>query len=121
VAEALDASERALALWRREGDREREGALLARRCWFLWGDGRSAEALESAAAAVAVLEEAQAGPALAAAYAWLAYIRMLARDIPGAIETGRRAIELAERFEQHEQLARALNAVGSAEWFSDPD
>jgi tetratricopeptide (TPR) repeat protein len=70
---------------------------------------------------VAVLEEAQAGPALAAAYAWLAYIRMLARDIPGAIETGRRAIELAERFEQHEQLARALNAVGSAEWFSDPD
>jgi hypothetical protein len=45
----------------------------------------------------------------------------LARDIPGAIETGRRAIELAERFEQHEQLARALNAVGSAEWFSDPD
>ena len=68
-----------------------------------------------------MLEEAQAGPALAAAYAWLAYIRMLARDIPGAIETGRRAIELAERFEQHEQLARALNAVGSAEWFSDPD
>jgi hypothetical protein len=63
---------------------------------------------------VAVLEEAQAGPALAAAYAWLAYIRMLARDIPGAIE-------LAERFGQHEQLARALNAVGSAEWFSDPD
>jgi len=121
VAEALDASERALALWRREGDREREGALLARRCWFLWGDGRSAEALESAAAAVAVLEEAQAGPALAAAYAWLAYIRMLARDIPGAIETVRRAIELAERFGQHEQLARALNAVGSAEWFSDPD
>ncbi|HEV2871376.1 MAG TPA: helix-turn-helix transcriptional regulator, partial [Actinomycetota bacterium] len=121
VAEALDASERALALWRREGDREREGALLARRCWFLWGDGRSAEALESAAAAVAVLEEAQAGPALAAAHAWLAYIRMLARDIPGAIETGRRAIELAERFGQHEQLARALNAVGSAEWFSDPD
>ncbi len=59
VTEALDASERALALWRREGDREREGALLARRCWFLWGDGRSAEALESAAAAVAVLE---AGP-----------------------------------------------------------
>ena len=50
VAEALDASERALALWRREGDREREGALLARRCWFLWGDGRSAEAPPAAPA-----------------------------------------------------------------------
>ncbi len=121
VAEAVDASERALALWRREGDREREGALLARRCWFLWGDGRSAEALESAAEAVAVLEAAQAGPALAAAYAWLAHIRMLARDLPGAIGAGRRAIELAERFDQPEQLARALNAVGSTQWFSDPD
>ena len=121
VAEAVDASERALAVWRREGDREREGALLARRCWFLWGDGRSAEALESAAEAVAVLEAAQAGPALAAAYAWLAHIRMLARDLPGAIGAGRRAIELAERFDQPEQLARALNAVGSTQWFSDPD
>jgi DNA-binding CsgD family transcriptional regulator/tetratricopeptide (TPR) repeat protein len=122
VAEALDAAERALGRWRREGDREREGALLARRCWFLWGVGRSGEALESAAAGVAVLEEvAPAGPALAGAYTWLAYVRMLDRDIPGAIEVGGRAIELAERFGQHEHLSRALNAVGSAQWFSDPD
>ena len=122
VAEALDATDRALGCWRREGDREREGALLARRCWFLWGVGRSAEALESAAAGVAVLEEVTpAGPALAGAYTWLAYVRMLDRDIPGAIEVGGRAIELAERFGEHEHLSRALNAVGSAQWFSDPD
>jgi DNA-binding CsgD family transcriptional regulator/tetratricopeptide (TPR) repeat protein len=121
VSEALDAADQALGCWRREGDREREGALLGRRSWFLWGVGRSAEALQSAAAGVAVLEVAPAGPALAGAYTWLAYVRMLARDIPGAIEVGGRAIELTERFGHHEQLSRALNAVGSAQWFSDPD
>ena len=121
AAEALDASERALACWRQEGDQEREGALLARRCWYLWGVGRSVEALESAATAVAVLEAAPEGPALATAYTQLAYMRMLAREIPGAIEAGGRAVELAERYGQHEQLSRALNAVGSAQWFSDPD
>jgi DNA-binding CsgD family transcriptional regulator len=122
VAEALDAADRALGCWRREGDREREGALLGRRSWFLWGVGRSAEALESAASGVAVLEEvAPAGPALAGAYTWLALRRMLNRDIPGAIEAGGRAIELAERFGQPEHLSRALNAVGSAQWFSDPE
>jgi DNA-binding CsgD family transcriptional regulator len=122
VAEALDAADRALGCWRREGDREREGALLGRRSWFLWGVGRSGEALESAAAGVAVLEEvAPAGPALAGAYTWLALRRMLNRDIPGAIEVGGRAIELAERFGQPEHLSRALNAVGSAQWFSDPE
>ncbi|HEU4396269.1 MAG TPA: helix-turn-helix transcriptional regulator, partial [Actinomycetota bacterium] len=114
-------AERALGCWRRAGDREREGALLARRSMYLWGVGRSVEALESAAAAVAMLEAAPPGPALASAYTHLASMRMLAREVPGAIEAGGRAIELAERFGQHEQLSRALNAVGSAQWFSDPD
>ena len=121
ATEALQAAERALECWRRAGDREREAALLARRCMYLWGVGRSVEALESAATAVAMLEAAPPGPALATAYTHLASMRMLAREIPGAIEAGGRAIELAERFGEHEQLSRALNAVGAAQWFSDPD
>ncbi len=121
ATEALQAAERALECWRRLGDREREAALLARRCMYLWGVGRSVEALESAATAVAMLEAAPPGPALATAYTHLASMRMLAREIPGAIEAGGRAIELAERFDEHEQLSRALNAVGAAQWFSDPD
>jgi DNA-binding CsgD family transcriptional regulator len=88
---------------------------------YLWGVGRSVEALESAATAVAMLEAAPPGPALATAYTHLASMRMLAREVPGAIEAGGRAIELAERFGEHEQLSRALNAVGAAQWFSDPD
>jgi hypothetical protein len=68
-----------------------------------------------------MLEAAPPGPALATAYTHLASMRMLAREVPGAIEAGGRAIELAERFGEHEQLSRALNAVGDAQWFSDPD
>jgi hypothetical protein len=70
---------------------------------------------------VAMLEAAPPGPALATAYTHLASMRMLAREVPGAIEAGGRAIVLAERFGEHEQLSRALNAVGAAQWFSDPD
>jgi hypothetical protein len=51
---------------------------------------------------VDLLEAAPPGPALAAAYTWLAYMRMLVRDIPGAIEAGGRGIELAERFGEHD-------------------
>ena len=109
-AEALDAADRALGCWRREGDREREGALLGRRSWFLWGVGRSAEALESAAAGGGRAGGASHRPDRR----WPVPTpgsplrRMLDRDIPGAIEVGGRAIELAERFGQPEQLSRAL-------------
>jgi DNA-binding CsgD family transcriptional regulator len=46
---------------------------------------------------------------------------MVARDFAGAIEAGTKAIELAERFGDTESLARALNAIGSVQWFVDPD
>jgi tetratricopeptide (TPR) repeat protein len=121
MAAALGAADRALACWRREGDRDREGALLARRSQYLWGTGQSAEALEAAAAAAAMLEAGPPRPALATAYSWLALNRMLARDVGGAIEVGERATELSERFGERELLSRALNAVGSSQWFSDPD
>jgi DNA-binding CsgD family transcriptional regulator len=47
--------------------------------------------------------------------------RMLAREVEAAIEAGQRAAALTERFDQPIALARALNAVGSAMWFTDPD
>jgi hypothetical protein len=48
-------------------------------------------------------------------------MKMLARDFAGAIETGRRAIALAETYGSPNVLARALNAVGSAQWFVEPE
>jgi DNA-binding CsgD family transcriptional regulator/tetratricopeptide (TPR) repeat protein len=120
VDDAIDAATEGLACWRREGDGEREGALLASRATYLWHAGRNGEAWRDANTAVALLEPAGPGPALAAAYSRLALLHMLARDVDGAIAAGTRGAELSERFNPHE-LSRALNAVGTAQWFRDPD
>jgi DNA-binding CsgD family transcriptional regulator len=46
---------------------------------------------------------------------------MLGREEAAAVETGARAAELAERFGQRALQSRALNAIGSARWLSDPE
>jgi hypothetical protein len=94
---------------------------MARRAYFLWRSGDNAAAHETARAAVALAERLPPGSALAAAYTWSAYLMMLARDVPGAIEVGERAVELAAEFGPPGLVARALNAVGAARWFTDPD
>ncbi len=119
--DASDAADLALAIWRDLGDDESAGRVLARRSHFLWSAAHNQTAHESARSAVALLEARPPSPALAAAYAWASYLRMLARDIPGAIDMGTRAIELAQTYGERALLARALNAVGSAQWFADPD
>jgi tetratricopeptide (TPR) repeat protein len=121
MTEAIDAAQQALAVWRAEGDREREGVLLARSALYLWNAARSTEAHAAAASTVELLDPLGPGSALAAAWTSVAYLRMLGRDIDGAIEAGGRAIGLAGRFEDDVLLARALNAVGTAQWFADPD
>jgi DNA-binding CsgD family transcriptional regulator len=118
---ALAASAQALACWRETGDTAREAALMARRAYYLWAGGENVTAQETARGAVVLAERLPPGPALTAAYTWSAYLMMLARDVPGAIGTGGRAAELAAEFGPPGLLTRALNAVGSARWFCDPD
>jgi alkylhydroperoxidase family enzyme len=72
-------------------------------------------------AALAMLDPDRPRRPLAAAYTWSAFLLMLARDIPGAIEVGTRAVELTERLGEAPLLAQALNAVGSAQWFTEPE
>ncbi len=50
-----------------------------------------------------------------------AALYMLAREIPRSLATGRRAIALARERGDAAGLTRALNAVGSASWFTVPD
>ncbi|HEX5598632.1 MAG TPA: AAA family ATPase [Micromonosporaceae bacterium] len=121
LAEAIDASARAIELWRLAGKVERQGTAMARRAAVLWNFGRNEDAHRTARAAVALLESFSPGPGLAQAYTEQAYLLMLARDVTGAIATGSTAIEYAERYGTEAVLARALNAVGSAYWFVDPD
>lgn len=117
---AAASARQALELWRQEGVADREAALMARCSYYVWNQGDSPAAYAMARQALAAAEGLVQGPALAAAYTWSAYLLMLARDIPGALTTGARAVALSERFGERALLARALNAIGSAQWFDDP-
>jgi DNA-binding CsgD family transcriptional regulator len=121
LADAIDASSRAVQLWREVGDVQREASVLARRTHMLWNSGRDVEAHESARGAVELLEPLPPGPVLAQAYAARAQMLMLAGEMPAAIAMGAAAIPLAEGFGDDRVLAWALNAVGSGYWPTDPD
>jgi len=120
-ATAVAVSGQALEYWREEGDRQREAALLAQRSCYLWAEGDDAGADASVRAALDLASRLPPGPELAAAYTWSAFAFMMSREVPQAVEAGERAIELAEEFGDRTLLAWALNAVGSAQWFGDPD
>ncbi len=117
--QAVKACDQAIECWREAGDRVREAALLARGSYYRWLMGETDAAHEAVREALALARRLPPGPGLVAAYTWSAYRLMLARAIPAAIETGEKAIELAERFGERALLVRALNAVGSAYWFRD--
>jgi DNA-binding CsgD family transcriptional regulator/tetratricopeptide (TPR) repeat protein len=120
-AEALRSYERAVAAWCRAGDDERRATVLARYAYALWGVGRNAEARAVVQGAVALLESRPPGLALATAYTYSAHLHMLAREVGSAIDLGRRAVAIAEEYDDVALVARASNIVGAAEWFVDPD
>ena len=117
----IAASARAMAIWDGLGEVDRRCAQQASHAALLWQRGHSTDARRMAEDAVSTLERSSPGPALAAALSNLASLKMLARDIPGAIATGRRAVALADTYGEQLFLAIALNAVGSAQWFDTPD
>jgi DNA-binding CsgD family transcriptional regulator/tetratricopeptide (TPR) repeat protein len=118
---ATDAWGRAAELWSGLGDADKQGAVMARCSHVLWKAGRNTEAHAMAREAVALVEAGTPGPGLATAYAAMARLLMLGRDMQGAIALGSRAAEYAERFGDTQTLGRALNAVGSAHWLTDPE
>ncbi len=112
---AVDARREALAVHAERGDRRRAGdshRWLSRLAWFS-GDNATAEG--EALAAVRLLEAMEHGPELAMAWSNTAQLRMLADDLPGTLEWGVPAIDLAQRLDEVETLAHALCNVGAAE------
>jgi ATP/maltotriose-dependent transcriptional regulator MalT len=104
----------AVAIWRAEGDRLREGDTLrwlSRLAWFV---GNGEEAVAAAEAALAVLEPLPPGRELAMALSNRSQLHMLATEIDAAIVWGERAIALAQTLDDTEVLVHALNNVGSA-------
>jgi DNA-binding CsgD family transcriptional regulator/tetratricopeptide (TPR) repeat protein len=121
LAESVEAAERAAELWAALGEVDKQGVVTARSSHVLWKAGRNTEAHAMARAAVDLLEAGTPGPGLAVAYAALARLLMLGRDMPGAIALGTKAAAYAEQFGDTQTLGRALNAVGSAHWLTDPE
>lgn len=131
--DALSNREAALAIWRRLGDRLREGDTLRWISRLHWFGGRNAEARAAAADAIAVLDALPPGPELAMAWSNRAQLHMLAQETDDAIAWGTRAIEWGHRrlacaaddrrgrLSPHEILAHALNNVGCAEALAGND
>jgi DNA-binding CsgD family transcriptional regulator/tetratricopeptide (TPR) repeat protein len=112
--EAFASRQAALAIHVHAGDRLREGDAhrwLSRLAWFR---GDHATAVAEADAAVAILGELPPGPELAMAYSNVSQLRMLAHDLPAALDWSDRAIALAEELGETEIVAHAENNAGTA-------
>jgi tetratricopeptide (TPR) repeat protein len=121
LPEAAAAREEALGIWRRLGDRRREGAALRWLSRLAWSSGRRADAERYAAEAVVVLEPLGVSPELAMAYSNLSQLHMLAAETADAVGWGNKAIAMAEELGDGETLVHALTNVGTAESLSHPD
>jgi len=112
---ALAGRQEVLAIWRRLGDRRKEGEALRWLSRFSWASGARRDAERYAVEAVAVLEPLGTGPELAMAYSTLAQLHMLAFETAGAETWGAKAIAMAERLGSKEILVHALTNVGTAQ------
>jgi DNA-binding CsgD family transcriptional regulator/tetratricopeptide (TPR) repeat protein len=110
--DAIDAFERALALWRAAGNRLREGDTLAKLSATLELLARGPEAVATAEAAVAVLEPLGPTIELASAVASLACQRMVNSEDQAAFDLGERAIAIAEPLGALDVVSDALNTQG---------
>ena len=114
LGEACRAREEAIALWRKAGDRLKEGENLAALAWPLVRSGRNAAAEEASRRAIEVLEAMPPTRQLANAYRVQAHLRMLHRDRRPAVRWGRKAIALASRLGDDAIVAAAENVFGAA-------
>jgi DNA-binding CsgD family transcriptional regulator/tetratricopeptide (TPR) repeat protein len=118
---ALDASARAVGLWEAVGEVERAAAVLSRRSFLLWKSGRTAEAGQTAGAAVALLEPRPPGPVAGQAICALARLHLLAGNMSAAVELGSAAVTAAAHHGDVATSFLAQGVVGSALWTTDLD
>ncbi|HEV2108123.1 MAG TPA: AAA family ATPase [Thermomicrobiales bacterium] len=111
----------AVEIWRGEASPIREGASLRWLSRLYWVAGRNAEAEQSAAAAIEILQGPDPSPELAMAYSNRSQLSMLSRDGKQALYWGHKAIALAERTGHDEALIHALNNVGTVELSDNND
>jgi class 3 adenylate cyclase/tetratricopeptide (TPR) repeat protein len=96
------------------GDKEREAEAEALLCELAWYRGDLPRSWRSLDDAATLVEDALPSPGKAYVLARLSRQLMLGAHYERAIETGRDALALAERFELDELRANLLNSIGSA-------
>jgi ATP/maltotriose-dependent transcriptional regulator MalT len=116
--ERIEARRKAISLWQRVGNREREAESLSRLAHLLVALGRDAEGEAAMRQALDLVAETP-GSSQAVVYRLHAYLRMLERDVDAAIAAGHKALALAERFGTADDRANVLNSIGSAMLVSD--
>jgi DNA-binding CsgD family transcriptional regulator/tetratricopeptide (TPR) repeat protein len=113
--EAVAALDEALAIRRDGGELLRTGNVLRLRARLEGCMGRTAEAVVDAREAIRVLEQLPPGIDLARAYAMRSEQAMLTDDAAETIAWGEKAIALANRIDDTQALANALNNIGVVE------
>jgi DNA-binding CsgD family transcriptional regulator/tetratricopeptide (TPR) repeat protein len=114
AADTVMSLKKAIELWHSIGDRSMEGDKLAWLTQVCYMIGQKAEAEQASQSAIAILEALPPSAALARAYRGQCFIRMEDRDCAEAVIWGKKAITLAERFEDTDTLARVYNYMGCA-------
>jgi DNA-binding CsgD family transcriptional regulator/tetratricopeptide (TPR) repeat protein len=110
--DAVNAGEQALALWRRAGNRLREGGALCNLSHARARLGQGPDSVAAAEAAVTILESLSPAVELARAYARLAFIRMVNSEYQAAIDLAVQAQAVAEPLGALDVLSDALNTQG---------
>jgi DNA-binding CsgD family transcriptional regulator len=114
LGKAIATGEALVALAKETGDQTKEAERLAWLAWVLVAAGRNADAERASRASLDLLASLPPGPTHGFVNFVQATLRMLDRDNAEAIDWGRRAIALAEHFDNLEVRVRALNTVGAA-------
>lgn len=117
--EVMDARRHAVTLWRALGRLDKVGHNLRWLSRLHWYRGEAAEAERAAGEAIRLLEEGPASSELAMAYSVRSQFHMLNDRMDETVEWGRRALALAEKFDDIETKIHALNNVGSARAFRE--
>lgn len=112
---AIEAGEKAVHLYEQASHVVGRANALRRLCRLYMCGARGADAEEPIRLAVELLEGLPESRDLAWAYSGLVMFHMNHEHGDEALEAGRRALELAEKFEDNETILHTLNSVGSIE------
>jgi DNA-binding CsgD family transcriptional regulator len=116
VKEAIFYQAKALKVWKKFAQAEKEGDCLRFLSRLYWFDGNNELAETCAAEAIRILEPLPSSSAKAMAFSNLSQLKMFSEDVRACVDWGNRAIAIAREIGDEETLCHALNNVGASQW-----